>query len=83
MITLRYFASLSETLGVGEERIELPDGITDVTDLTRWLQGRGESWRHALADKRLNVAVNREIVTPDARIGNGDEIAWFPPVTGG
>jgi len=83
MITLRYFASLRETLGIGDERIELPDGVTDVAGLARRLQERNDTWRQALADTRLRVALNREIVSPDACIGDGDEIAWFPPVTGG
>jgi len=83
MIQLRYFASLRETLGIGDEQIELPDNISDLPALTRWLQGRGEAWESALADSRLHVAVNQQIVQADASIADGDEIAWFPPVTGG
>ncbi|MCK5382317.1 MAG: MoaD/ThiS family protein, partial [Gammaproteobacteria bacterium] len=41
------------------------------------------SWESALADTRLHIAVNQEIVKTDAAIVDGDEIAWFPPVTGG
>ena len=83
MIQLRYFASLRETLGIGDEQIELPDNVGDLPTLTRWLQGRGESWQSALADKRLHVAVNQQIVPADVSIADGDEVAWFPPVTGG
>ena len=83
MITLRYFASLRETLGTGVEQVELPDDIRDLGGLTRWLQGRGTNWEQALADKRLHVAINQQIVTADAAVSDGDEIAWFPPVTGG
>ena len=83
MVQLRYFASLRESLGIGEELIELPDGVHDLPGLTRWLQDRDASWASALADSRLHVAINQEIVTPDAAIADGDEIAWFPPVTGG
>lgn len=83
MLQLRYFASLRETLGTGEEQIEIPDGISDVAGLTRWLQARAEPWTSALADTRLHVAVNQAIATPDATIHDGDEVAWFPPVTGG
>jgi len=83
MITLRYFARLRETLGVGEEHVELPAGVDDVTTLTRWLQERDDTWRQALADTRLRIAVNRQIATVDADVNDGDEIAWFPPVTGG
>ncbi|MGB5180229.1 MAG: molybdopterin converting factor subunit 1 [Gammaproteobacteria bacterium] len=83
MLQLRYFASLRESLGIGAEQIELPDGVHDLPGLSRWLQGRGETWANALADSRLHVAINQEIVRSDAAIRDGDEIAWFPPVTGG
>ena len=83
MIRLRYFASLRETLGVGDEEIELPDGVENVAALTHWLQTRGERWQSALDNPQLLVAVNQEVVAPDSVVHNGDEIAWFPPVTGG
>ena len=83
MVQLRYFASLRETLGVGEEQLELPSGISDLNALTRWLQDRDDTWKLALADNRLHVAVNQQIVTSNTAISDGDEIAWFPPVTGG
>jgi molybdopterin synthase sulfur carrier subunit len=83
MIRLRYFASLRETLGVADEQLELPAGVRDVSDLSRWLQARGSKWESALADRQLHVAVNQVIASPDAAIRDGDEVAWFPPVTGG
>ena len=83
MIRLRYFASLRETLGVADEQLELPAGVRDVSDLSRWLQARGSEWERALADRQLHVAVNQVISSPDATIRDGDEVAWFPPVTGG
>lgn len=83
MIRLRFFASLREQLGVGEEQIELPAGVADVAGLSGWLQARGARWHEALADARLRVAVNQTIVKDDAAVHDGDEVAWFPPVTGG
>jgi molybdopterin synthase sulfur carrier subunit len=83
MVQLRYFASLRETLGVGEEQVDLPDGITDISALTGWLQDRDETWRTALGNSQLHVAINQEIVKPDCPVNDGDEVAWFPPVTGG
>ena len=83
MIHLRYFASLRETLGVDNEQVELPDGVENVAALTRWLQGRDERWHSALSNPQLLVAVNQEIMPADTSVHNGDEIAWFPPVTGG
>ena len=83
MIQLRFFASLRETLGIADEQLELPDDITDIASLTGWLQGRNSTWRTALGDTALHVAVNQEIVKPDFPVSDGDEVAWFPPVTGG
>ena len=83
MIQLRYFANLREILGVAGEQIDLPDGVADISALTDWLQERNDNWRTALGDSRLRVAVNQEIVKPDCPVSDGDEVAWFPPVTGG
>jgi sulfur-carrier protein len=83
MIQLRYFASLRERLDIGDEAITLPDDVDTVAGLQRWLQERGEPWSGALADERLLVAVNQKITQRSASIQDGDEIAWFPPVTGG
>jgi len=83
VVRLRYFASLREALGTGDERLELPEGITTVAQLTAWLQTRGAEWQQALADPRLHTARNQSVVKADAPVCDGDEIAWFPPVTGG
>ena len=83
MIQLRYFASLREMLGVGDEQLELPDGVHDIDTLTGWLQNRDETWNRALSDSRLHIAINQEIVQRGASVHDGDEVAWFPPVTGG
>ena len=83
MVRLRYFASLRETLGMGDEQLDLPDEITDIAALTGWLQERNATWRTALGNSRLHVAVNQQIVKPDCPVHDGDEVAWFPPVTGG
>jgi molybdopterin synthase sulfur carrier subunit len=83
VIQLRYFASLRETLGTGAEQIELPGNINDLSGLTDWLRTRGEPWQEALADNRIHVAINQEIVNHDSPVADGDEVAWFPPVTGG
>lgn len=83
MVQLLYFASLREALGVGDEQVELPDNINDVAALTHWLQARNAAWHTALGDQRLHVAVNQAIVKPGHPVRDGDEVAWFPPVTGG
>ena len=83
MVQLRYFASLRETLGTGDEQVELPGDINDLSGLTRWLQNRDDTWKQALSDTRLHVAINQQIVNTNAAVNDGDEVAWFPPVTGG
>jgi len=83
MVRLRFFASLREALGTADERLELPDSITTVAQLTAWLQTRDATWQQALADRRLHTAVNLSVVSADAPVRDGDEVAWFPPVTGG
>ena len=83
-VTLLYFAWVRQKIGRSEERIALPDGVATVGDLAEWLRGRGPGYADAFADvKRLRAAVNQEHVAFDAGIAPDDEIAFFPPVTGG
>lgn len=84
MVQLVYFARLREALGTGSETLELPPGIRTVAALTEWLRARGGDWQVQLApDKPVRVAVNQEMATPETAVADGDEIAYFPPVTGG
>lgn len=80
-VNILYFASLKEALGRSGECVALPAGVDTVGALRDWLIGEG---RAALATARnLRVAVNQEMARPEAAIKEGDEIAFFPPVTGG
>ena len=84
MIKIFYFARIKENLGLGQEVIPLPASITTVGALTQWLGERGVPWQAELAaGKALRVAVNQSMVSLSAVIQDGDEIAYFPPVTGG
>lgn len=84
MIQLRYFARLRETLGSTQERIVLPEGVADVAGLVSWLRARGGAWESSLVPGTgLRVAVNQDMAHPATAIADGDEIAFFPPVTGG
>jgi sulfur-carrier protein len=84
MITILYFARIKENLGIGQESIPLPANANSVATLTAWLRERGAAWQSELAPgKALRVAVNQAMVAMDAAINDGDEIAYFPPVTGG
>jgi len=80
-VKILYFASLKEGLGMAGESIVLPAGVTTVGALRDWLVGQG---RDKLASaKNLRCAVNQDMAGLDAPVKEGDEIAFFPPVTGG
>lgn len=84
MASVLYFASLAEVLDIRSEQIDLPSDCATVADLIALLRRRGE-----LFDKALNgetpvlIAVNQDMCGTDTEIENHDEIAFFPPVTGG
>ncbi|GGF45504.1 molybdopterin synthase sulfur carrier subunit [Aliidongia dinghuensis] len=81
---LRYFAWLRTRIGRGEEFLDPPAGIATVEALVAWLATRGPGYAAALAEPRLvRVAVNQDYVGPDHPVRPGDEVALFPPVTGG
>ncbi len=83
-VSLLYFAWLRERVGTGAESLELPDGVATVAALVAWLRGRGANYESAFATPRVvRCAVNQEFAAPDAPVKPGDEIAFFPPVTGG
>lgn len=81
MIKILYFARLAETLGVDSENIAQANFAT-VAELAEWLSQRGEQWQALKADHIL-VAINQILAKPDDSIADGDEVAFFPPVTGG
>lgn len=81
---LLYFAWLRARIGHAEEDLAVPDEVRDVAGLLQWLQGRGGAHAEALRDLSvIRVAVNQEYVGRDHPIREGDEVALFPPVTGG
>jgi len=84
MVTVLYFARLREALGKGSESIALPTAVRDVESLRALLVARGGEWAQQLAPNRpLRAAVNQAMAHGDTRVADGDEIAFFPPVTGG
>ncbi len=81
---LLYFAWLKTKTGVAEEEVAPPPEVTTVAELLTWLQSRGPGHAEALSDlNALKVAVNQEYARPEDPVGPGDEVAFFPPVTGG
>jgi molybdopterin synthase sulfur carrier subunit len=79
-----YFASIREKVGRDVEEIDLPGGISTVAGLRGHLLSRGGAWAEALAEtKLLRMAVNQDMAKGAESIKAGDEVAFFPPVTGG
>jgi len=84
MADILYFASLAETLGRKSEQLELPADCNTVDGLVQVLRARGEPFASAFdGSTRILVAINQEMSEPVAEIDASDEIAFFPPVTGG
>jgi molybdopterin converting factor subunit 1 len=83
-VRILYFAWLRERVGVAEEDVALPAGVATLGALIDWLGARDERHARALADPRLvRAAVNQDFADRDAPLHAGDEVAFFPPVTGG
>ena len=84
MITVLYFARLREALGTSSEQVALPQDVRDLAGLRAVLVARGGAWAQELAgNKALRAAVNQAMASGDTRVADGDEVAFFPPVTGG
>lgn len=84
MVTLLYFASLRESLGISRELVALEGGNATVSGLVEQLRNRDGRWSEAFAPgKSWRVAVNRDMANLATPLKPGDEIAFFPPVTGG
>ncbi len=83
-LRILYFAWLRERVGAAEEDVEVPAGIATVADLIGWLRARGPGFAAAFAATRsIRCAVNQTFAGPDSAVAAGDEVAFFPPVTGG
>ena len=81
---LLYFAWLKTKTGRAEEDLPLPAGVGTVAELLSWLEGRGPEFADALSDRgAIRVAVNQSYAKPGDPVGPNDEVALFPPVTGG
>ena len=79
-----YFAWLRERTGCAEEDIPLPEGVKTVGQLVDWQIGRGGGFAQAFADRAtIRVAVNMDYADAGTPVGEDDEVAFFPPVTGG
>jgi molybdopterin synthase sulfur carrier subunit len=83
-VKVLFFANLRERLGTGAELVEIPESAGTVAGLRQHLMQRGGAWREVLGDMKLvRVAVNQDMAAAGAALSPGDEVAFFPPVTGG
>ena len=83
-MTVLYFAWLRERMGREEESLTLPPGVDTVAGLIEWLRARDPAGAAAFASGApIRAAVNQAFATPGTPLTDGDEVAFFPPVTGG
>ncbi|GHF23188.1 molybdopterin synthase sulfur carrier subunit [Kordiimonas sediminis] len=79
-----YFAWMRERIGTGEETLTKPETVHTIQDLITYLSTRGEGYAAAFEVHMLiRAAINEEHATLDSPVTDQDEIAFFPPVTGG
>lgn len=83
-VRVLYFAWVRQRVGVAEEEVQPPPAVTDVAGLVAWLAARSPGHAAAFAQARqIRAAVNQEFAPPSHPVRPGDEVAFFPPVTGG
>ncbi len=82
-IQILYFARLRDDLNISSERFELESHVSTLEVLRTELSKRGDAWQKALGDPNLLIAVNQDMASWDSELKAGDEVAFFPPVTGG
>ncbi|MCO6417800.1 molybdopterin converting factor subunit 1 [Siccirubricoccus sp. KC 17139] len=79
-----YFAWVRQKVGKAEEEVAPPAEVRDVAGLMAWLAAQSPGHAEAFANARtIRAAVNQEFARPDQALAAGDEVAFFPPVTGG
>jgi len=84
MINVHYFASIRESLGCAQEQVPAGTGTTTVAGLMDTLVAlHGAQWQKVLREGRVLMAVNQAVARFDTAVRDGDEVAFFPPVTGG
>jgi molybdopterin synthase sulfur carrier subunit len=83
-VKLLYFAWVRQKIGTSEEQLEMPSSVTTVSTLVEFLRQRGRGYEEAFRNPALiRVAVNQQHTDFNAVLHPGDEVAFFPPVTGG
>jgi molybdopterin synthase sulfur carrier subunit len=83
-LTILYFAWLRERVGLAKEKLPLPDGVETVSELLDYLSARDLDHAAAFGNRKsIRCAVNQEFADSSFPVRPGDEVAFFPPVTGG
>ncbi len=83
-VKLFYFAKVREAIGIDREELDLGSDIKTVSDLIEVLKGRGSHWQDMFSmSTTFRMAVNQEMVEASHKISANDEVAFFPPITGG
>jgi len=83
MINVLYFARLREQLQKESEQLEITSEITDINSLVKTLRTRGDVWEEVFSSTMVVYAVNQAVAKGTTQLSDGDEVAFFPPVTGG
>lgn len=79
-----YFAWLRQKIGTGEETLEPPGHVATAGQLVDWLKTQGPGYEAAFKDQNaVKIAVNQTFGTRETAVAANDEVAFFPPVTGG
>ena len=84
MLQIHYFASVREAVGRDREQIEMPGDVATVADLVRHLRTVDAGFGRMISEQeQVLVAVNQAVASDDGAIADGDEVAFFPPMSGG
>ena len=83
-MVIKYFSWIKEHIGKSEELIDLPNNVKNINELIDYLNNLNDDYKKVFVKKDLiKIAVNRTYCSVETKISNNDEIAFFPPVTGG
>jgi sulfur-carrier protein len=83
MINIHYFASVREAVGRTGETLELPEGVETTGELAEYLALRGDNWTLLTEQRQVLIAVNQSVADRNCPLTGQEEVAFFPPMTGG
>lgn len=83
MLNIQYFASIREAVGQSSEQMPLPEGVSSVAELTYHLALRGQAWQLLNNNTQVLIAVDQRVADRSTLLYGDEELAFFPPMTGG